>query len=102
MSGRSVRPWLLPTVLALAAIAATLLGWQVAGFAILALAFVWLIVATRRNHRPQAPIPALDPEQAAEIRAERDRSGEVAAVRRLRRQRPGLGLADAVRLVRDL
>jgi hypothetical protein len=61
MSGRSVRPWLLPTVLALAAIAATLLGWQVAGFAILALAFGWLIVATRRNHRPQRRYPPSTP-----------------------------------------
>jgi hypothetical protein len=32
----------------------------------------------------------------------RDRRGEVAAIKRLRKAHPGLGFAEAVRLVRDL
>jgi membrane protein implicated in regulation of membrane protease activity len=102
MGIRSVGPWLLVTALIVAGVVASLLGWQAVGFGILALALVALLVASSRTRRPHAPLPALDPEQAADIRAERERSGEVAAVRRLRRQRPELGLADAVRLVRDL
>jgi hypothetical protein len=66
----------------------------VGGVAMIALNFL------RRNE--SAPPPELGPDQASALRAERERSGEVAAVRRLRKEHPGVSLLDAVRLVRRL
>jgi hypothetical protein len=52
--------------------------------------------------RPPAPVPEPGPAEAAALREQRDRDGEVAAVRHLRETYPGVSLVDAVRLVRGL
>jgi hypothetical protein len=44
----------------------------------------------------------IEPGRAAAVRAERERAGEVEAVRMLRTEQPELSLPDAVQLVRNL
>jgi hypothetical protein len=81
-------------------------GWPIVGIVSLCLwaAMVVVSVATsmRRRRAPQVPPAPLDPDQATTIRAERERKGEIAAIRLLRKQRPELSLADAVQLMRGL
>ena len=54
------------------------------------------------RRKASAPPPELSTEQETELRAERARRGEVAAIRLLRKEHPGVSLVDAVRLVRQL
>jgi hypothetical protein len=67
-----------------------------------------LVAATRAvwelRQRPTAsttPVE-IEPGRAAAVRAERERVGEVAAVRMLRTEQPELSLPDAVQLVRNV
>lgn len=69
---------------------------------VLLVAGVGSMIVLNVLRRESAPPPELDADQQEALRAERDRSGEVAAVRLVRRQHPGVSLADAVRLVREL
>jgi hypothetical protein len=55
----------------------------------------------RRPAARRTPVE-IEPGLAAAVRAERERAGEVAAVRMLRTERPELSLHDAVQLVRNL
>lgn len=98
---RAAEPALLGLLVA-AGLAGLVVDPPVPGLVVVALG-VTLIVAqvTRRRADAGQPEP-LDPGRAAELRAHRDREGELAAVRALRRQRPELSLVDAVTLVRDL
>lgn len=101
--GASAGPWLVPVGLFASAAVLGLLGEQGVALLLVAAGFVALILASvLRRRRSTDPLPALEPAQAADLRAERERSGEVAAVRRLRTQHPGMSMGDAVRLVREL
>lgn len=68
----------------------------VVGFALL------LLSRILSRCRSAGPAPGLEPDEAAVVRAVRGRDGEPAAGTRLREGQPGLGLVDAVRLVRTL
>ena len=59
------------------------------------------IVLDWRLSRVAQPL-TLAPDQAAEVLAERDRAGEVAATKHLRAKHPQLSLQDALRMVREL
>jgi hypothetical protein len=108
MSGRPSSPqqatvlWGIPTVLVAAAAIACLTGWPVLALSLLLLGITATVVVGDTIGRPNGLPPCLDPDLAAEIRAERREDGELAAIKLLRARKPDLTLADAVRLVRDL
>lgn len=80
-----------------------MLGPLPLAIALLAVALVLVVAASLRRGAPEGPPPPVDPAQEPDIRAVRDRDGEVAAVvRRLRDARPELSLLDATRMVRSL
>jgi hypothetical protein len=65
------------------------------------------LVAEWRDHRrrrssPQAERPALSAQQTGDLRGERERAGEIAAVRRLRKLYPAVSLVEARDLIREL
>jgi hypothetical protein len=94
--------WAIPTALITTAGVASLTGWPVMALMFLVVGVAAIVVVGDVMGRPDGLQPWLDPEQASDIRAERDRDGEMAAIRLLRQKRPELTLADVVRLVRDL
>ena len=73
----------------------------------LAIMFALIAVTTavwelrRRPAASTTPVE-IEPGRAAAVRAERERAGEVAAVRMLRTEQPELSLPDAAQLVRGL
>ena len=73
---------------------------------ILSLLGMLMLVATelieRRHPLPEAPLPAIHTDVAGQLRQQRDESGTVAAVRRLRKMYPEISLLQAAQLVRDL
>jgi hypothetical protein len=81
-------------------------GWPALGIVSLCLWAAMTVVAitasVRRRRAPRLPPAPLNPDEATTIRAERERRGEVAAIKLLRKQRPELSLADAVQLMRSL
>jgi hypothetical protein len=117
MSDKARRPrtrgWITPTLLltlaALAAAAALVdlpvqparTWWPVAIMLGLAAAAVAAWDLRRRPAASTTPVE-IEPSLAAAVRAERERAGEVAAVRMLRTEQPELSLLDAVQLVRNL
>jgi hypothetical protein len=71
----------------------------------------WVVLAVggfvldwRARRRPGTPVepPEITAEQADEVRGERDRAGEIAAIKRLRTLHPTLSLLDAKNLTREL
>jgi hypothetical protein len=94
-------PWLLPAALLIATALAAAAGWWLVS-ALCACAAVALTLAPRRPRTGSGPPAPIAADHVPAVRAERERSGEVAAVRMLRTERPELSLVDAVRLVRDL
>lgn len=117
MSDQAPRPrmrgWITPTLLltpAALATAAALVDlpvqpgrtwWPVAIMLALVAATVAAWELRRRPAASTTPVE-IEPSLAAAVRAERERAGEVAAVRMLRTEQPELSLPDAVRLVRNL
>jgi hypothetical protein len=117
MSDQAPRPrvkgWITPTVLltvAALAAAAALVDlpvqpgrgwWPVAIMLGCAAAAVAAWDFRRRPAASTTPVE-IEPSLAAAVRAERERAGEVAAVRMLRTEQPELSLLDAVQLVRNL
>jgi hypothetical protein len=117
MSDQAPRPrtrgWITPTVLlALAALAAAAAlvdlpvqpgrGWWPVAIMLGLVAAVVAVWELRRRPAASATPVEIEPSLAAAVRAERERAGEVAAVRMLRSEQPQLSLVDAARLVRDL
>lgn len=108
MSSRLPRPerttvvWTIPTTLIAAAAVAILTGWPVIALVCLVAGIAAVVVVGDVIGRPGGIPPWLEPGQAADIRAERDRRGEMAAIKLLRARRPELSRAEALRLVRDL
>jgi hypothetical protein len=94
--------WGIPTALIAAAAIACLTGWPVLALILLVLGITATVVVGDTIGRPNGLPLCLEPDLAAEIRAERDEDGELAAIKLLRTRKPDLTLADAVRLVRDL
>ncbi len=92
--------WLVPAALLVATALAAVTGWWLAAI-VFACAGVIAAIALGLRGTPVAAVE-MEPDQSAAVRAERERAGEVAAVRMLRTERPDLSLADAVRLVRAL
>jgi hypothetical protein len=117
MSDQAPRPrkrdWITPTVLlaaaALAAAAAlfdfpvqpsrTWWPWAIMFGLVAVTMAAWEL--RRRPAASTAPVE-IEPGRAGAVRAERERAGEVAAVRMLRTEQPELSLPDAVQLVRNL
>jgi hypothetical protein len=93
---------LLPIVVIGVALVVYFAGAPEVALALLLVGVVAMVASHFLRRTRSAPPPELSPEQTAALRAERERSGEVAAVRLLRREHPGVSLADAVRLVRAL
>jgi hypothetical protein len=69
---------------------------------LLAVAVAGYVLAGVFRRRAAVPPPDLRDEDRARLRTEREAHGEVAAIRTLRQDHPGLGLADAARMVREL
>jgi uncharacterized iron-regulated membrane protein len=63
---------------------------------------VGLQVVLWRHHRDPTPPAPLSEALASQLREERDRAGEIAAITALRAQRPELSLPQAVQAARDL
>jgi hypothetical protein len=117
MSDQTPRPrmrgWITPTVLLIAAAlaaAAELVDfpvhpsrtwWPLAIMLALVAAATAVWELRRRPAASTTPVE-IEPGRAAAVRAERERAGEVAAVRMLRAEQPELSLPDAVQLVRNL
>jgi hypothetical protein len=117
MSDQAPRPrmrdWITPTVLLTAAAlaaAAELVDfpvhpsrtwWPLAIMLALVAAATAVWELRRRPAASTTPVE-IEPGRAAAVRAERERAGEVAAVRMLRAEQPELSLSDAVQLVRNL
>jgi len=90
----------------------TLTGVASAGSALTMIAWVLIPLAvgfdlwTRRKRRRRAQPASLDDARrqidTVALRVMKDQKGEVRAVKEVRRQVPGLSLADAVQLVRSL
>jgi hypothetical protein len=106
MSDQAPRPrmrgWITPTVLLTAAAlaAAAELGWRLAIMLGLVAAATAVWELRRRPAASTTPVE-IEPTLAAAVR-ERERAGEVAAVRMLRIEQPEISLPDAVQLVRNL
>jgi hypothetical protein len=110
---KRMRGWFTPTVmliLAVLAAAAELVDFPVQPartwwpLAIMFALIAVTVAAWELRRRPAAsttPVE-IEPGRAAAVRAERERAGEVAAVRMLRTEQPELSLPDAVQLVRNL
>lgn len=94
---------LAPLAVVVVAAILNLTGLHAAALACFVLGVVGLLVVWRTSAgRRRGPAIDLDAAQAARIREERERDGEIAAVRLLRAQQPDLSLADAALLVRRL
>lgn len=93
---------LIPVAVVLAAGVAALAGLTTLATVGAVVAILALLVLGTVLRRPPAPVPEPGEEEAAALREQRDRDGEVAAVKQLRDRYPGLSLVDAVRLVRGL
>ena len=91
----------LPLVIVAAAVVVYFAGAEAVGFVLLIAGCGAMIVLNRLRDQPTPP-PDLAPDQQEALRAEKERGGEVAAVRLLRKEHPGVSLLDAVRLVRTL
>lgn len=78
--------------------------WTVLTVCLLGLAVGRFVLHWRARHNPgpSAALPEITAEQADEVRGERDRAGEIAAMKRLRTLHPTLSLLDAKNLTRDL
>lgn len=94
--------WLLPAVLLIAGVVLAVAGWWVAA-SVCATAGVLSTLAVERMARPLPSTTSdISDDTAAEIRAERDRAGDIHAIRQLRTRHPGLHLTEATRFVRAL
>ena len=90
--------WGLSAVL-LAVIVAAFVAQRAGRGAVGKLVFDW---RARRRPLAAAKLPEITSAEADEVRGERDRGGEVAAVKRLRTLHPTLSLLDAKDLAREL
>jgi hypothetical protein len=100
---RMRNPWLVPVVVFVAAAGAGLAGWTTTALVGVGIGFAaLLIIGGLRRRSGGGPVQEIGPDLMADIRDERERSGETAAVRHLRAQRPDLSLGHAVRVVRGL
>ncbi|WP_232664813.1 hypothetical protein [Pseudonocardia sp. TRM90224] len=93
--------WIVPAALLILAVVLALTGPVWLGAIAAVLSFAAALGIEIRARFTGSAIPQLTPDDLATIRAERDTTGEIAAVRALRRRHAGLSLRDAVHLVRS-
>ncbi len=83
---------------AIAGVVAVLVGWRVPGLVLVVIALATAVVPLVVRKPPPYQV-RLTPDDVAAIRAERASKGRLAAARSLRRQHPGMPLAQALAMV---
>lgn len=99
---RSTAPAVAALALVVCAAVLGLLGLLLPSVAALALAALILVAAGAVRRRDREPIGEVEESVRSTVRDRRDRDGEAAAIRELRRHRPRTGLLEAREWVRAL